>query len=124
MSDLSTLRLEAGLTRAEAARLFGRSERTWRRWECTKAPAYVRTILELLSGRLELLGWPGWRIVNGELHAPDLKLGFRREDLYAAWWDRQRLRAAQQRLQALQHDTQAAIGHDEPFVQQQMGGRR
>ncbi len=102
MTDLSNMRLEAGLTRTEAARLFGRSERTWRRWECEEAPAFVFAILELLAGRLDLLGWPGWRLVRGELYAPDLALGFRQHDLYAAWWDRQRLRGAQRRIEALQ----------------------
>lgn len=114
MSDLSMLRLEAGLSRPQAAQIFGRSERTWRRWELSQAPTFVFPLLELLSGHLDLLGWPGWRIVRGELYAPDLRYGWRQVDLYAAWWHRQRLDhlvRLREAERAAAGDSRAAFSH-------------
>lgn len=77
----------------ELAPFLGRTERTLRRWRAEGMPDWARTLLQLRAGYLDALGWAGWRLFNGELYAPDLVHGFRRQDLYAAHWDRLRLQA-------------------------------
>ena len=84
--------MQAGLSWEDLAAFLGRSDRTLRRWRVEGLPPWARTLLELRAGYLDSLGWSGWRIIRGELYAPDLAQGFRPGDLYAAHWDRQRLR--------------------------------
>jgi hypothetical protein len=90
--ELSTLAMEAGLTWDELQTFLGRTTRTLRRWKTRGLPAWARNLLRLRAGYLDGLGWKGWRLVDGELYAPDLAHGFRQKDLYRAHWDRQRLR--------------------------------
>jgi transcriptional regulator with XRE-family HTH domain len=90
--ELSTLRMEAGLTVAELARFLGRHECTLARWRSNGIPPWARTLLRLKAGHLDDLGWSGWQIVKGELYAPDLAHGFTQADLYAAHWARRLLR--------------------------------
>ena len=91
MEELNEARRDAGLSVGDACAWLGRSERTWRRWERHGAPRWAIEALRLRAGFLDALGWPGWRLVQGELYAPELRHGFRPGDIYRAWWDRQRL---------------------------------
>ena len=67
--DLAGLRALAGLSIDDAARIFGRSPRTWRRWERDGAPPWVAPLLRLWGG--DLGGrWPafqGWYVVERRL---------------------------------------------------------
>jgi hypothetical protein len=85
--------MEAGLTQSELRTFLGRTDRTLRRWRADGVPGWARALLQLRGGYLDALGWSGWRIIGGELYAPDLSKGFRKEDLYQAHWNRQLLRA-------------------------------
>jgi len=87
------LRMEAGLSPAQLRAFLGRSTRTLERWRRVGVPHWARALLQLRAGYLDALGWPGWRIVNGELYAPDLAHGFRIADLYQAFWHRHLLKA-------------------------------
>ena len=78
--ELSSLRMDAGLTEQELQAFLGRSERT-------------RTLLRMRAGHLDALGWSGWQIVRGELYAPELEVGFRPQDLYQAHWNRRLIQA-------------------------------
>lgn len=91
--ELTALYLEAGLTWNGLQTFLGRSERTLRRWRHSGPPRWVRELLRLRAGYLDARGWKGWRLVDGEIYAPDLAHGFRQSDLYRAHWDRQRVRA-------------------------------
>ena len=91
--ELSSLRMEAGLTDAELRAFLGRSDRTLWRWRTDGVPSWARTMLRMRAGHLDVLGWSGWQIVRGELYAPELEVGFRPQDLYEAHWNRQLIRA-------------------------------
>ena len=67
--DLAGLRALAGLSIDDAARIFGRSARTWRRWERDGAPPWVAPLLRLWGGDLGER-WPafrGWYVVERRL---------------------------------------------------------
>ena len=83
--------MEARLTWDELQTFLGRTSRTLRRWKTAGMPEWARNLLRLRAGYLDALGWKGWRLVDGELYAPDLARGFRQSDLRRAHWDRQRL---------------------------------
>jgi transcriptional regulator with XRE-family HTH domain len=91
--ELSSLRMEAGLTHEELRAFLGRSDRTLWRWRADGVPSWARTMLRMRAGHLDVLGWSGWQIVRGELYAPELEVGFRPQDLYELHWDRQLLKA-------------------------------
>ena len=91
--ELSSLRMEAGLTHDELRVFLGRTDRTLRRWRVDGLPDWARTMLQLKAGYLDALGWSGWRVIHGELYAPDLAMGFRTQDLYELHWNRQLLKA-------------------------------
>lgn len=93
MNELTLARLHAGLSVSEACALLGRSVRTWRHWKRHGAPDWALRVLAIYAGDLSLLGWHGWRIQGGVLYAPDLRYGWTPEQLYAEWWNRQRLNA-------------------------------
>ena len=91
--ELSSLRMDAGLTEQELQAFLGRSERTLWRWRTDGVPSWARTLLRLRAGHLDALGWSGWQIVRGELYAPELEVGFRPQDLYQAHWNRRLIQA-------------------------------
>ena len=64
--DLEGLRRLAGLDREQAARLFGRSTRTWQRWLHEGAPPWIVPLLRLWGGDLGVR-WPslrGWYVAE------------------------------------------------------------
>lgn len=89
--DLKCLLIEASLNKHSAAELFGISTRTVDRWFKKGCPRYAEITLNLLAGRLDYLGWQGWRIINGVLYTDQLKKGFLPEYIYRAFWNRQEL---------------------------------
>lgn len=68
--DMKTLRLNARLTQADAARLAGVSVRTWRRWEKRQAPPLmVLRWLRYEAGYMP--GWPsGFRLTRDGIVTP------------------------------------------------------
>lgn len=68
LHDIHYLRRFAGLTADQAARLFGVSLRTWRRYETEGAPASIRRCLRWESGHVP--GWEGFRILPGLIYTP------------------------------------------------------
>jgi hypothetical protein len=63
----------AHLKAEELSELAGVTLSTARRWRQRKAlPEPVRRLLEVTAlGRLDILGWKGWRIIDGELLSPE-----------------------------------------------------
>lgn len=70
--ELDYLRREAGLTIPKTLELLGISERTWRRWNRTKAPTWAPRLLRFYAGYLDELGWKRWQIRDGDLYCGDL----------------------------------------------------
>jgi hypothetical protein len=89
-ADFRELYQDAGLTRREAARFLGRTDRQVRRWLTEGAPDWVGTMLRMRAGRLDEYGWQGWRIEGGRLLCADWKEGFEPGELFAWWWLRQK----------------------------------
>lgn len=71
---LPTLRLLAGYSNdAEAARAYGVTRRTWRRWRQNGAPRLVMRLLRYEAGMVP--GWPpGWRVRREGVEIPGLGL--------------------------------------------------
>src|SRR5690625_2314852 len=97
--DLALARLRAGLSVSEAAEMFGRTVRTWRRWENEATPDWVLPMLRLAGGDLGWFDWHGWRIGrDGRLYSDQIKYWWDQGSLFASFWDKQRIRAYQLRL--------------------------
>lgn len=88
-ADFTELRQEAGLSFSKAAKYFGVTERTVYRWSKSGAPPWAIRLLRYRAGYLDELGLKGWRVVRGEIYHPDLKHGFRAEELLALHWLKQ-----------------------------------
>jgi DNA-binding XRE family transcriptional regulator len=66
-------RIEAGFFIGEACEKLGISKSTWYRWKQEKAcPEWALNLMELLSGKLDYLGWKNWKIERGVLYRTDL----------------------------------------------------
>lgn len=89
-ADFRELYQDAGLTKREAARFLGRTDRQVRNWMKAGAPDWVGTMLRMRAGRLDEFGWKGWHIRNGRLWCDDWKEGFEPGELFAWWWLRQK----------------------------------
>lgn len=63
----------AHLSAAELADLAGVDPATARRWRSLgRLPEPVRRLLEITAlGRLDILGWRGWKVVRGTLVSPE-----------------------------------------------------
>src|SRR3569832_1092164 len=90
------------ITKNEARKILGRSRPTIDRWERIGAPAHILPLLEIATGHLDHHGpaWRGWRIKNGELHAPQLYHPFEPHHIYLLHWEIQSCKEAQKRAWA------------------------
>lgn len=61
-------RLDSGFFMGEVCEILGIDIRTWHRWKKQgNCPGWALRLLELHSGRLDIHGWDGWRICQGNL---------------------------------------------------------
>jgi Phage protein len=86
----------ANLNTDELAELAGVNVATARRWKAQKKlPESICRLLEVTAlGRLDILGWKGWRLIRGELISPE-GWEFQPGDLIAIPFLREQLRAYQ-----------------------------
>lgn len=90
--EVNEWRVKAGLSVPELLTLTGYTRRTWERWRYVGAPHWVAVLLRLKAGFLDELGWPGWRIRRGRLVSDQWPYEIGPGDLYAWWYERQKLR--------------------------------
>ncbi len=88
--ELITARMHSRLTVDEAADLCGLHPRSYRRQELgdTRVSLAVYLLLSILAGCMPWPGWENWRMVDGELYAPeDLRHSVTQSTIKSLhWW--------------------------------------
>lgn len=112
----------AHLNTEELADLAGVNVATARRWKAAcKLPETVKRLLEITAlGRLDVLGWRGWRLIRGELISPE-GWQFKPGDVMSLQLLRMQVRGLEAERRAfLNLDAQPESQHDAPEILQRI----
>lgn len=95
-----------GLTRVDAAKIFGVTEKTFKKWEESHAPGHVGELLYHLAGFLPA-PFDGWRITQGMLWTPE-NAGYTPGEIQAIHWDKQLIQFQRAEIRELKEALQDA----------------